>query len=146
MAKFEEPYEDIDALFVDVITNHSTLPETVNIKLLADNKLKKIFKVMRANDLIKYRTGDDVFIIINQAIFDRLEEPQKMIVAEEAVAYIGYDIDKDKVTITEPDFLAHSGILRKHSFEVIERVRETIKSLYEAENQSEDESLSLTGN
>ena len=144
MAKFEEPYEDIESLFNDIITNHSTLPPSVNIKLLADNKLKKIFKVMRANDLVKYRTGDDVFIIINQNIFERLEEQQQMIVAEEAVAYIGYDIDKDKLILTEPDFLAHSGILRKHSFEVIERVRETIKSLYEAENQSENESLSRT--
>jgi hypothetical protein len=79
MAKFEEPYEDIESLFNDVITNHSTLPPSVNIKLLADNKLKKIFKVMRANDLVKYRTGDDVFIIINQNIFEQLEEQQKFI-------------------------------------------------------------------
>jgi hypothetical protein len=95
--------------------------------------------------LLKYRTGDDVIIIINQNIFEQLTDVQKMIVAEEAVAYIAYDMDKDKVLITEPDFLAHSGILRKHTFEVIENVRETIKSLYDAENQSEDESLSRTG-
>lgn len=145
MARFEEPYEDIESLFVDVIVNHTALPQTVNIKLLADNKSKKIFKVMRANDLLKYRTGDDVIIIINQNIFEQLTDVQKMIVAEEAVAYIAYDMDKDKVLITEPDFLAHSGILRKHTFEVIENVRETIKSLYDAENQAEDESLSRTG-
>lgn len=145
MARFEEPYEDIESLFDEVIVNQSTLPPSVNIKLLADNKSKKIFKVMRANDLLKYRTGDDVIIIINQNIFEQLTDVQKMIVAEEAVAYIAYDMDKDKVLITEPDFLAHSGILRKHTFEVIENVRETIKSLYDAENQAEDESLSRTG-
>jgi hypothetical protein len=145
MARFEEPYEDIESLFDEVVVNQSTLPPSVNIKLLADNKSKKIFKVMRANDLLKYRTGDDVIIIINQNIFEQLTDVQKMIVAEEAVAYIAYDMDKDKVLITEPDFLAHSGILRKHTFEVIENVRETIKSLYDAENQSEDESLSRTG-
>lgn len=145
MARFEEPYEDIESLFDEVVVNQSTLPPSVNIKLLADNKSKKIFKVMRANDLLKYRTGDDVIIIINQNIFEQLTDIQKMIVAEEAVAYIAYDMDKDKVLITEPDFLAHSGILRKHTFEVIENVRETIKSLYDAENQAEDESLSRTG-
>lgn len=145
MARFEEPYEDIESLFDEVVVNQSTLPPSVNIKLLADNKSKKIFKVSRANDLLKYRTGDDVIIIINQNIFEQLTDVQKMIVAEEAVAYIAYDMDKDKVLITEPDFLAHSGILRKHTFEVIENVRETIKSLYDAENQSEDESLSRTG-
>lgn len=145
MARFEEPYEDIESLFDEVVVNQSTLPPSVNIKLLADNKSKKIFKVSRANDLLKYRTGDDVIIIINQNIFEQLTDAQKMIVAEEAVAYIGYDMDKDKVSITEPDFLAHSGILRKHSFEVIENVRETIKSLYDADNQAEDESLSRTG-
>jgi hypothetical protein len=145
MARFEEPYEDIESLFDEVVVNQSTLPPSVNIKLLADNKSKKIFKVMRANDLLKYRTGDDVIIIINQNIFEQLTDVQKMIVAEEAVAYIAYDMDKDKVLITEPDFLAHSGILRKHTFEVIENVRETIKSLYDAENQAEDESLSRTG-
>lgn len=145
MARFEEPYEDIESLFDEVVVNQSTLPPSVNIKLLADNKSKKIFKVSRANDLLKYRTGDDVIIIINQNIFEQLTDVQKMIVAEEAVAYIAYDMDKDKVLITEPDFLAHSGILRKHTFEVIENVRETIKSLYDADNQAEDESLSRTG-
>ena len=144
MARFEEPYEDIESLFDEVVVNQSTLPPSVNIKLLADNKSKKIFKVMRANDLLKYRTGDDVIIIINQNIFEQLTDVQKMIVAEEAVAYIAYDMDKDKVLITEPDFLAHSGILRKHTFEVIENVRETIKSLYDAENQSEDECEAAT--
>lgn len=143
MAKFEEPFEDTQNLFNQVI-DAAGLSNYINITVLADNKAKEIFKVVKANDLLKFRTGDDVVIVLNEKIFDQLIPAQQRIVAEEALASIGYDTENDKLVISKPDFIAHSGILQKHTYPVIEVVRESIKTLYQAESQEEEEGKQTT--
>jgi hypothetical protein len=143
MAKYEEPFEDTQSLFNEVI-DAAGLSQFVNITVLTNNKAKEIFKINKANELLKYRTGDDVIIVLNEKIFEQLPADQKRIVVEEAVAYISFDSENDKLVITTPDFMAHTGILRKHTFGVIDVVRESIKTLYQAEKQAEEESKATT--
>jgi hypothetical protein len=143
MAKYEEPFEDTQSLFNKVIET-TGLNNYMNINVLADNKAKDIFKVNKSSELLKYRTGDDVNIILNESIFDKLTNEQKRIVVEEAIAYISFDTEKDKVVITKPDFIAHSGILRKHTFNTVEVVRESVKTLYQAQEQEEEENVQTT--
>jgi|APCry1669189534_1035231.scaffolds.fasta_scaffold46270_2 hypothetical protein len=143
MAKFEEPFEDTKALF-DRVIHEAGLTDYVDIAVITNNKSKDLFKVNKSNDLLKYRSGDDVIIVINESIFEKLTDEQKRIVVEEAIAYISYDSEKDKVVITQPDFLAHSGILRKHGFAAIEVLRESIKTLYQADKEAEQENEQTT--
>jgi hypothetical protein len=144
MAKFETPFEDTQELFNKVIDSTGLGNYGVVITVLTNNTAKEIFKVTKANDLLKFRTGDDVIIVLNEKIFEKLTDEQKIIVVEEAVAYIAYDSENDKLLITKPDFIAHSGILRKHTFATIEVVRESVKTLYEAEKQTEEEDVQTT--
>jgi hypothetical protein len=143
MAKYEEPFEDTQSLFNEVI-DAAGLAQYVNITVLTDNKAKKIFDPIKASNLLKYRTGDDVIIVLNEKIFEQLPADQKRIVVEEAIAYISFDTENDKVVITKPDFMAHTVILRKHTFAVIDVVRESIKTLYQAEKEAEEESKATT--
>jgi TRAP-type mannitol/chloroaromatic compound transport system substrate-binding protein len=143
MAKYEEPFEDTHRLFDEAITQ-TGIKDYLNIAVLTNNQSKELFKVSKASGLLRYRTGDDVYIILNEKIFEQLTEEQKRIAVEEAVAYIGYDFEKETLVITQPDFLAHSGILRKHNYPVIEVLRETIRSLYEKERQEEEEAKNKT--
>lgn len=144
MAKYEELFEDYQDLFKEVISD-AGLERYMTITVLANNKAKDIFKVSKANDLLKHRTGDDVIIVLNEKIFEQLTDEQRKIIVEEAIAYISYDTENDKVVITKPDFMAHSGILRKHTFATIEVVRESVKSLYQLEKDTEDETEAITG-
>jgi len=137
MAKYEEVFEDTQDLFTGLIAtaglNH------VNIAILADNKAKEIFKLNKANALLKFRSGDDVIIVLNEKIFEQLTPEQQVIVAEESLAGISYDSENDKLEIKKPDFMAYTGVLRKYSYEIIDVVRESVKTLYHAEKQAEDE-------
>lgn len=143
MAKYEEPFEDYQAMFNEAIET-ADLARFVVVTVLANDKAKDIFKVSKANDLLKFRTGDDVIIVINQKIFERLSEPQQRIIVEEAISYISFDPENEKVSITQPDFMAHSGVLRKYGFETIESVRESVKALYQADKEAEDEAKAAT--
>lgn len=142
MAKFEEVFEDTQALFTDLIKK-ADLERVVNIKILANNKLKEIFKVVKTNDLVQHMTHEDIIILLNEKIFEQLTDEQKTIVAEQSLASLSYDHDNDKLVITKPDVIAHSGILRKYSYATIEVLMESIKTLYQAEKEEADAAESI---
>ena len=143
MAKYEEPFEDTQDLYNKLIIA-ADLSNYVKITILTNNRAKEIFKVNKANELLKYRTGDDIIIVINEKIFEELTPEQKKIVAEESLASISFDAENDKIIISKPDVVTFSGVLGKYTFETWNTLRESIKSLYDAEKQAEDEAKALT--
>lgn len=138
MAKYEEVSEMNADIFKEIVSEVD-LERVVNVIVLADNRQKEIGKVTKANPLVKFMTNEDVIIIINEKIYDGLEDEQKRLVADELVTWIGYDFEKDKVNIVKPDINVHTGVLRKYTFPIYERLQETIKSLYDAKNNQEAE-------
>ena len=129
MAKFEEVFEDTQALFsthTDAIDN---LRE-VNIKILANNRLKEIGKVIKANDLLKHMTSEDIIILLNERIFEQLDDEQKAMVVEELIASIYFDDERGKVIINKPDINTYSLLLRKHGYDKYEVLHESIKALF----------------
>jgi hypothetical protein len=132
MAKFDEPFEDTQALYDEKIKAIG-LDQYINITVVVNNTAKDLFKVNKANELLKYRTGDDVLIVLNEKIFEQLTDAQKHIVVEDSLASIHFDTEKDRLVITKPDVIAYSGILSKFTFETWNVVRESIKTLYAAE-------------
>jgi len=143
MAKYEQPFEDTQEIFGRAI-DATGLQNYITITVLSNNKSKKIFDVIKANELVKFRTGDDVFIVLNEKIFEGLTDEQKAIVAEQALAFISFDSENDKLVITKPDFLEHTGILAKYGFDIINVLKESIKTLYQAEEQEEAEDVQTT--
>jgi hypothetical protein len=123
--------------FKTSITDASALFYT--IKILSDNRQKKIVDLFKANALVKHMTDNDVVIVINEAIFDRLDSSQQIMVAEEATAGIYYDLEKEKLTIKKGDVQSFSGFLRKHGYDKYEALLESIKTLYDAEKEEQAE-------
>lgn len=137
MAKYEEVFNDTQDLYTKLILNANL--ENINITILADNRAKKITNTTKANPLMKFRTGDDIIIVLNEKIFEQLPEEQQIIIAEESLGGIFYNDEKEAIEIKKEDFTAFSGVIRKYGFNTIETVRESVKSLYDVEKQAEDE-------
>jgi hypothetical protein len=137
MAKYSEIIPENEAVFIEAI-NSTSLDGNVNIKILACNTLKEIGKVIKANDLVRHMTSEDIVIVINEVIFDKLEEQQKLIVADTLIAAVGYNGESGKVTIEKPDMCVFTGVIKKYTFPICERVHETIKSLFEHEKHKKD--------
>ena len=143
--KYDEPYEDVQKVFDDIIAK-TDLGNYVSIRILTDDKMKKIGKVVKATDLIKHIGGDDVIIIINQEIFDQLPENLQVMQAEELLSGISFNTEKDKLEINKGDVDTYSGVLRKYGYDVpkkagnptYEVLIESIKTLYEAKKQKEE--------
>jgi hypothetical protein len=137
-SKFIDPYDDTLALFTEGLRNIG-LVNHVNLLVLVDNKAKKIFRVKKADDVLRHRTGDDIVIFLNENVFEKLPDDIKALVVVEALAYISCDLDTGKVEITKPDFEAHTGVLNQHTYPRINVVRESIKTVYDVIKQEEDE-------
>jgi hypothetical protein len=138
MAKFEQPFEDTKAIFDSLILN-ANLDRYVTIEVLVNNKQREIYKPIKTNDLTKYKTGVDVFLIINEKVFDQLSEVQKVIIGDEAISGIHYDSEKDKLTISKTDFTTYSGILKKYGAEQCIELKELVNLIYAQEKNSEVE-------
>lgn len=143
MAELIAPFSETEDLYAEVIAKHG-LDKFMRIVIVSDNKLKDLFKVVKSSPLLKYRSGDDINIIINETIFDGLTDEQRNIVVEESLAGIHYDTEKDKIVITKPDVVTFSGILSKYGFEKWNLLRETTISLYNTEKDNEDKAASAT--
>lgn len=140
MAKFNEVFEDTQSLFSDFIGQIDSLSE-ISVKILGNDRQKEICKVLKANDLLKHMTNEDVVIVINEKIFEQLEDEQKMMVIEEYVARLYFDSEKGKLSLINPDVNTFSLLLRKYGYDKYERMNESIKALYaqEAEEEAENE-------
>jgi hypothetical protein len=138
MAKYLEPFDETKEIF-NTVFEAQMLDRYANFKVLADNRQKDIYKVFKANDLVKHMTNNDVVIVINETIFDALPDDLKQMVAEEATAGIHFDLEKDKLIITKGDIQTHSRVLLKFGADNYLKLHETIKLLYSQEKDQEAE-------
>lgn len=138
MAKYSEVGEFNVNIFADQVAE-ADLERVLNVKVLADDRQKKIFKVIKANPLVKHMTGEDVIVVINEKIFNGLEDNQKRLVADEAITYIGFDFEKDKIHISNPDINVHTGILRKYGNDIYIGLQEQIKLIYDQKKEVDKE-------
>lgn len=133
--RYEVPFEDTKKIFNDVITI-AELDNYINVKLLTDNKLKTITKLQKASPLVKFETKNDLYVFINETIFEQLEPWQQVIVAEETIAGAYFNSEKDRLEIKKGDITTFSGILSKYGYDKYEVVLESIKTLYNLEQET----------
>lgn len=134
MSRYHEVFQDHEKLFTEFIDSIESISH-LNVKILGYNKLKEICKVSKATDILKHITNEDIIILLNETIFEQLEEDQKYMVVEEHVASIYYDPEKDKLSLIKPDVNTFSLLLQKHGYAKYERLNETIKALYAQEEE-----------
>jgi hypothetical protein len=136
--KYFDMAEDLESYFTNAFAN-AGLERVLNLRVLGCKNQKKVADgPKKLPPLYSYMTKEDVVITVNEEIFEMLTEEQQTIVAEEAIAAISYDFEKDKVSIATPDFQTYGLIIRKYGFETMETLRETIKALYDQNSNSEE--------
>jgi len=138
MAKYEDVFEDTKRTFDQVIVDYD-LDGKVDIKLLADNKLKEIGKLQKTPPYVKYMTGEDLVVFVNETVFEMLDEASQIITAETILAGVHFDAEKDKLVINKPDFTVHTGVLQKYGAEVCINLDAVIKAAFAQEQEKEAE-------
>lgn len=140
MAKFLAVDNATKEVFVNAFEK-AGLTQSIKFDVVNDPKQKTLYKVTKAAPYVTYKSGIELVVFLNEDIFWQLEDEQQQIVAEEAIAGVSYNDEKDAINIEKPDVTTFSGILRKYGAEKHEVLRESIKTLYQVkENKGEESS------
>lgn len=138
MAKFQEVSPEVEKLF-DEVRDKTSIPQWVEFRVLCNNKQKEVCKPWKANDLVQVLAeGINFAIVINEEIFEGLPDDMKKMVFDECLAGVTVS-DTDAVGYEKPDFNTYTGVLQKYGDNSVIAMHESIKSLYDAKKQKEDE-------
>jgi len=130
MAVFQDVFPDTQELFDGFIGKIESLNE-VSIKILGNNKLKEPYKVVKATDLTRYLSTYDIVIIVNESVFELLDEENKQMIIEESVARIYYDMEKGKVSIINPDMSTFSLLVVKFGIDKYIRLQQMVREIFQ---------------
>lgn len=145
VAGYVEVFPDVQSVFEDVILRTQLDKYGITIKVLALDSQKKIFTIKKSDALLKHETNVDIYIIINQRIFEGLTEPLKILQVEEALAGISWS--GSKVDYRKGDVFTYSGLLNQYGYDEAKKggqtsyqiLQESIKSLYDKAKQEDEE-------
>lgn len=139
MSKLSKLSPEFVEIFDDLLKNHITLSQCVKIDLLASEKLKSVYAVFKATEMVNFYSENDVIIVFNEELLNVLDdEKAQRFYIEEALAYIHYDLDSDSIKLVKPDINASfSGLVKKYGIEEFIRFNELINLF----NQQKEDKL-----
>jgi hypothetical protein len=135
MSKFTEVSNETQKIF-DQVIEAASIEHMMTIKILGSNRIKIIGKVCKATDIVKYMTDNDVIIVVNEHLFDMLDNIQQHMIADELVTAISYNNVTGDPIITKPDVITFSGIINKYGAEPLLRVHEIIRLAIQQEKDA----------
>ena len=138
MSKFHELFPDLQELFVNSIKDAGNL-DSIRIKIVANNSLKEIKKVSKANEITNYLTDENVIIEVNEEIFEMLDLTQQQYVIDETLAEIYVDMETEKIKILKPDFKGFSFVILKYGIENSVNTNLAIKAAFAQKKEQDEE-------
>jgi hypothetical protein len=126
--KYNQILTETEELFKSVL-EETSIPRSVTFELVSADDLKEVGKVVKGNDLFKYMTKVDVVIILNEAIFDRLDDEQKRYILEELLATVHVDMDSSKLKLLKPDIETFSLLLKRYGIDFYMKMKEEISAI-----------------
>lgn len=143
MAKIEKASEDVVNLF-DEVRGKTSIPQWIAFEVLCNVKQKELYKINKLNEVNEVLTdGVNFSVVINEEILEGLPVNMQEMALEECLAGVAVS-DSDAVSLNKPNFNTHTGVLQKFGHEDIISLHESIKSLFDAKKQEEDEEKART--
>lgn len=143
MAKIEKASEDVVNLFEEV-REQTSIPHWIQFEVLCNNKQKELYKIQKANDVLEVLTdGVNFVVILNEEILDELPSDLQEMAIIEAIAGVSVS-ETDAVSLDKPNFNTYTGVLEKYGHQEVIVLHESIKSLFDAKKQREDEQKAVS--
>lgn len=128
-------YEEISDYITEMVNEHMsarTLERYISFKVIASNTQKKeVVKPIKATDIVKYHSKIDLFVLINEGVFENLPEEMQRLSIENALTGVVFNTEKETLIVEKPDFVAHGGFLEKYGNDTHIKLVESIKSAFD---------------
>jgi hypothetical protein len=135
MAKWAEASDETFKAVMEVL-NNTGLENLISSKIIVnDDQKKNVITIKKESPDNKFAYGYDLKIIVNEEIFDGLTPELQRLCIEEALSGTHYDLDNDKLVVTQADKV-HRGFVDRYGWDKFKVLEESVKSLYD--NQKND--------
>lgn len=124
--RYDELSQETIEFFMSVYEKKS-YSVTIGFKFIDDIKLKQSIKIMKLSDMYKFLLGKDILVIINEDLFDKLDEESMEILIEQELDKIEVDFKNGKIKMVQPDVKTFAGILEKYGEEAVLRANQVDK-------------------
>lgn len=131
MLKTEQYYE-LDQEIIDFfkkIEQEFVFAIDFKYTFIANNKQKKLLTIKKIADDYAVLLNSDILITVNDSLFDQLDDEIKTILFEQEIDKIIPNLEKGTFSISQPTLKTSMGIIKKHTYEQVERANETERLL-----------------
>jgi len=143
MAKIEKASEDVVNRFEE-IKETTNIPHWIQFEVFSNEKQKELYKINKTNDVTEVATdGLNFTVVFNEEILDGLPDDMQEMAVVECLTGVCVS-ESDAVSLEKPDFVTHSGVMKRYGDDSVIRFKESIKSLFDAKKQKEDEEKAAT--
>jgi len=131
MLKTEQYYE-LDQEIIDFfkkIEQEFVFAMDFKYTFIANNKQKKLLTIKKIADDYAVLLNSEILITVNDILFDKLDNEIRTILFEQEIDKIIPNLEKGTFSISQPTLKTSMGIIKKHSYEQVERANETERLL-----------------
>ncbi len=136
----EDTLERLNGLIIKFVNS----PVRLDYAFIGDNKLKKLIKVSKINDIYHHITKKQVLVTINESLWDLLSHEDEIIelLVREEFNTLVINAESGKVKIEKPSFNTSNSIIEKYTFESVKRAKDierlTLAQTEDKENEVVD--------
>lgn len=128
--QFYELHEEIIKFFKE-IENEFAFAMSFRYTFQTNNKLKKLIEIKKLPDNIAVLLNSEVLVTINDDYYSKLDEEIIKILFEQEIDKIHINLEKGTIKIVQPNLKTTTGLVKKFSYEKVERAYETQRLLVE---------------
>ena len=141
MQKTDQYYE-LDKEIVDFfneVEREFAFAMTIKYIFQANSKQKSLVKVQKLADNYSILLNADILVTFNDTYFDKFDEEIRTILLEQEIDKIQVNLDKGTFKLIQPNLKTSIGIIKRHTYESVERANETERLLSESKNEESGE-------
>ena len=138
MLKTEQYYEldeDIISYFKNIEKDFAFAMD-VNYKFQSNNKQKQLISLKKIPDNYAVMLNCEVIVTVNEDYFNKMDDDIRTILFEQEIDKVEMNLEKGTLKVVQPRLKTSVGIVKRHTYENVERANETQRLL--SENKMEE--------
>lgn len=139
MLKTEQYYE-LDEDIVDYfkgVERDFAFAFDVSYLYQTNTKLKQLISIKKISDNLAVVLNKEVLVTVNEDYFNAMDEDIRKILFEQEIDKIVPNLEKGTLKIVQPSLKTSAGIVKKFTYEKVERANETQRLLAESKAEQD---------
>jgi len=111
----------------------------IKYKYITNNKQKTMIQIKKIPDNYAVLLNSELLVSVNDEYFSKFDEEIRTILISQEFDKIHINFDKGTFKISQPTLKTSVGLIKRYSYDKIERANESERLLSESKLQSENE-------